>query len=85
MNFLLTLNLPNMKQVLLLAAIYSLVLYQSQKNAKEKILPAAQRSVAKAASLPLKVYQHYLEARAIKGGSPGSASNLVFARLKNEN
>jgi hypothetical protein len=69
-----------MKQILLLAAIYSLVLYQSQKNAKEKILPAAQRPIAKAASLPLKVYQQYLQLRQDNYGKTGSATDLVFAR-----
>ena len=69
-----------MKQVLLVAAIYSLVFYQSQKNAKEKILPAAQRPVAQAASLPLKVYQQYLQMRHDSYGNTGPTKDLVFAR-----
>jgi hypothetical protein len=69
-----------MKQVLLLAAIYSLVLYQSQKNAKEKILPAAQRPIAKAASLPLKLYQQSLQLRHDNYGKTGLANDLVFAK-----
>ena len=47
-----------MRQILFLAAIYSLVIYQSQKNTKEKnITPAVQNSIAQAAAVSVKQYK----------------------------
>lgn len=64
-----------------MAAIYSLVIYQSQKNEQQKIWPA-QRTVAKAASLPLKRYQQQLLFRYERNQRDQvPANNLVFARL----
>jgi|GEM_PF-2298086 len=81
-----------MKQVLLVAAIYSLVLYQSQKKATEKKWPAhlesietAQRPIAKAASLPLKLYQQSLQLRHVSNQKKGATMDLVFTRLSRLN
>ena len=36
-----------MKQLLLVAAIYSLIIHQSQKQAKQKVLPAVKKAITK--------------------------------------
>lgn len=49
-----------MRQILLLAAIYSLIIHQSHKNAKEKAFLEVQKiKVTEAASLPGRFYQRY--------------------------
>ena len=38
-----------MKQILLLAAIYSLIFHQSQKQGEQKVIPAAEKTITKEA------------------------------------
>lgn len=64
-----------MKQTLLLAAIYSLIIHQSRKNAKESTYPPAQKTITNAATLPIQYYQRQMALRNTITVKPEYASN----------
>ena len=76
-----------MKQILLLAAIYSLIIHQSNKNAKEKAM-AAKKTETKAISLQINSNKKqiaspnpaYVNANYVSGGN----NNKVYAKWDNK-
>ena len=69
-----------MKQILLLAAIYSLIIHQSNKNAKEKAM-AVKKTITKAISLQINSNKKqiaspssaYINANHVSGGNTNNA------------
>jgi hypothetical protein len=72
-----------MRQILLLAAIYSLIFHQSHKNAKEKIFwEEPKTKVTKAASLPGRFYLRYT---APGNGAYVNAGFMIHTILQKQN
>jgi hypothetical protein len=73
-----------MKMILLLAAIYTLIIHQSHKNAKEKISPAETKKVFNAANLPPESYRKQVFSSTIFYGGVGFVNNGVIFTRKEE-
>jgi hypothetical protein len=64
-----------MKQLLLLAAIYSLILHQSQKETKQKQTPAVKKTIPNAV-MPVVPRQLQVTLRSLSYGNPGFISSI---------
>jgi len=64
-----------MRQLLLLAAIYSLILHQSQKETKQKQLPAVKKTTINAV-MPVVPRELQITLRSLSYGNPGFISSI---------
>jgi hypothetical protein len=68
-----------MKQVLLLAAIYSLVIHQSQKKNREMV-PPVKITLSKAAELAVKLYKQNSPSRSFGYDGPAYINYPIASR-----
>jgi len=66
-----------MRQLLLVAAIYSLIIHQSQKQAKQKMLPAVKKTITKT-TIPVVTRQ-----QPITLGSFNYGNSTLFTGIRN--
>jgi hypothetical protein len=69
-----------MKQLLLLAAIYSLILHQSQKETKQKHAPATKKTVTNV-GMPVAPLQQQITLRSLNNENPGFISSVPTTML----
>jgi len=65
-----------MKLVLLLAAIYSLIIYHSRKNAREMVAPPVQKTMTTAANF-VKDFQPRVNSRSLTLQSPQLSNSIL--------
>jgi hypothetical protein len=69
-----------MRQVLLLAAIYSLVIHQSRKNSKE-MMPPVKNTITKAAVLSVKQYKQHNASHSLSYYNSGQANKSILSSI----